>query len=374
MKSRLKDFFEVLGPSYRIIGPKIENGVVILAEIKYGDIPAGYRDSQKPGRYRLSPEKDSQVFSFSSGPDSFKRFLNPPLAELFHFHRFETGLGITSPPFSEKGGISETGLPICFMGIRACDLWALKLYDRIFPGGRVRDRTYESLRRNSLIIAFNCLYPSGNCFCLSTGTGPEVKDTFDVAVTELKDSFLLEEGSARGKEILGLLPLGHAGERQSLEKRERIETCKALFRKSIAADELPEIIFRNLDHPHWEDIARRDLECGNCTQVCPTCFCNTSYDFVYPGGISGEDKCNLELSGRRLRKWDSCFSRDFAQVHGGNFRLSRKARYRHWMAHKLAYMQDQFGLPGCVGCGRCITWCPAGIDITRELEALRPHS
>ncbi|MDA8173865.1 MAG: 4Fe-4S dicluster domain-containing protein [Nitrospiraceae bacterium] len=359
-KSRLENLLAVLNKSHRVIGPKAEDGAVVMAEIGYKDIPSGVRDLQWPGGCRLLPGKDSQVFSFSPGPDSFKRFLHPPVSELFAFKRNGAKIDfLPAPKISER--------PMAFFAVRPCDLSALKLYDKIFLGGPVADQAYESLRRGSLVVALNCLYPGNNCFCLSMGTGPEARDGFDIQMTELEDSFLLEDGSAKGAEILEQLPLGQAGADEISAKRQRIESCKAAFKKSIAAQELPGMIYANLDHPHWEDIARRDLECGNCTQVCPTCFCNTSYDYAALGGIAAGGA----VSGKRLRKWDSCFSRSFARVHSGNFRFSRKARYRHWMAHKLAYTQAQFGLPGCVGCGRCITWCPAGIDITAELEALR---
>ena len=108
-------------------------------------------------------------------------------------------------------------------------------------------------------------------------------------------------------------------------------------------------------------MAERCLACGSCTSVCPTCFCVTTEDFTdLAAGLS-----------RRVRRWDSCFSVDFTYIHGGNVRTSIAARYRQWLTHKLGSWHEQFGTPGCVGCGRCITWCPAGIDITEEAGVLR---
>lgn len=359
-KEHLSSLFDKLKDSHKVIGPKIENGVIVLSEIDVNDIPAGFEDHQKAGSYRLVKGKRPEIFSFSVGPDSFKRFLHPPVSEMFAFKRSRTGISITLPGREEK--------PLAFIGIRACDLSALKLYDRIFLEGPVRDKTYASLRSNSLTIALNCSCPGDNCFCSSMGTGPEVKDGYDVVLTELRDSFLIESGTVRGQDLLAQLDLEEANDTDVSEKAERIEACRRAMKKSIRAEELPGLIYRNLDHPRWTDIAERDLECGNCTQVCPTCFCNSRYDLVRLSGISTRSR---EVSGTRVRKWDSCFSRNFGRVHGGNFRPSRRARYRQWMSHKLAYTVEQFGLPGCVGCGRCITWCPAGIDITRELEALK---
>jgi ferredoxin len=359
-KEHLQSIFDRLKASHRIIGPKIENGVIMLGETDVHAIPAGFEEHQQAGGYRLVKGERPEVFSFSTGPDSFKRFLHPPMSDMFAFKRSETEATILPP--------GREGKPLAFFGVRACDLSALKLYDRVFLGGPVKDPFYESRRRDSLIIALNCQYPGDNCFCHSMGTGPAITDGFDVAVTELDDSFLLEEGTVAGRELLAGLPLEVATEGDSREKDARVERCLRMMKKSIRADDLPGLIYRSLEHPHWADIAERDLECGNCTQVCPTCFCSSAYDTLRLSGIA---KKSFGISGARIRKWDSCFSRNFARVHGGNFRPSRRARYRQWMSHKLVYTMEQFGLPGCVGCGRCITWCPAGIDITKELEALR---
>ncbi|MEW6117956.1 MAG: 4Fe-4S dicluster domain-containing protein [Nitrospirota bacterium] len=359
-KDSFEAFISLLQESYRLIGPAVDDGVVVMREIVFDDIPAGYRDHQSPGSYRLSKGDDADIFSFAPGPDSFKRVLHPPEKELFAFRRGKSGIVIDPLPARDR--------PVALLGVRGCDLTALKLYDRVFLEGPVQDRTYHHLRSNSLIIAFNCLFPGDTCFCASLGTGPEVKDYFDICMTELEDSFLLEAATERGKEMVGRLSAEAPNDADWKGKRMRVDRCARMMKKTIAAHELPDIIYRNLDHPCWNEIAARDLECGNCTQVCPTCFCNSIYEIPHLDGLL---RSPPETSGVRVRKWDSCFSTNFASVHGGNFRYSRSARYRHWISHKLAYTGAQFGLPGCVGCGRCITWCPAGIDITEELEALR---
>lgn len=359
-REHFSSILDNLKDSFMTIGPKVENGVVILDEIDVNDIPAGYEDHQTAGNYRLLKGERPEIFSFSPGPDSFKRFLHPPESELFSFSKSKTGTTI-SPS-------SRRGKPYALIGVRACDLSALKLYDRIFIEGPVRDERYASLRSGVFIVAVNCSYPGDNCFCGSMGTGPEVTESFDILLSEIGDSILIEAGTDRGQELLSRLTMEEATDGDLNEKTERTEACKRAMKKSIRADELPALIYRSFNHPHWADIAGRDLECGNCTQVCPTCFCNSTYDLVRLSQVSRDLS---GVSGARVRKWDSCFSRNFARVHGGNFRPSRAARYRHWMSHKLAYTMEQFGLPGCVGCGRCITWCPAGIDITMELEALR---
>ncbi len=359
-KQDLCYLFSELKKTHKVIGPKIESNVQMLSSIDFSDIPAGYVDYHSAGMYRLVKSDKTDFFTFSNGPESFKRYLTPPQIEIYSYKASRKRFATVS--------LTDREQPFAFFGMRACDRAALKLYDRVFLEGVFRDHSYDLLRGNLLIIAVNCIYPSYNCFCLSAGTGPELRDGYDLLITELEDAFLLESGSQQGARIMNVLPLIEADNSDIIEKASRIRHCKEMFKKSINLDELPGLIYQNLEHPIWLNIAERDLECGNCTQVCPTCFCSSSYDFIELKGISRKLS---GVSGKKVRKWDSCFSRNFARVHGGNFRSSRKARYRHWFAHKLAYCMEQFGLHGCVGCGRCITWCPAGIDITHELEALR---
>lgn len=359
-KGQLDIVFEKLKERFRVIGPKEEDGAIVLSEVDFSDIPAGYRDRQEPGKYRLEKDAAPEVFSFSLGPHSFKTFLSPSVQEVFSFRRSGKGIGIEE--------IRRTDKPLAFIGMRACDLAALKLLDKVFLEGPVVDGKYRERRKNIFIAAVNCGHPGGNCFCDSMGTGPEVTEGFDIALTEFDEHFLVETGSAEGAKILAFLGPTRADARHLGEKESLISRCREMMGKSMKTGDLPDIIYRNMEHPRWREIAERDLECGNCTMVCPTCFCNSTYDTIPVSAISGNAR---EFSGARIRKWDSCFSHNFARVHGGNFRPSRMARYRHWMTHKLAYWIDQFGSPGCVGCGRCITWCPAGIDITRELEELR---
>jgi len=134
--------------------------------------------------------------------------------------------------------------------------------------------------------------------------------------------------------------------------------------RHLDTEGLKERLDRSYEVPHWDEVAKRCLACGNCTMVCPTCFCATMEDTGDLGNTLTE----------RRRVWDSCFSIEFSYVHGGSVRTSAGARYRQWITHKLAAWHHQFGVSGCVGCGRCITWCPAGIDITAEAAAvLRGH-
>ena len=134
--------------------------------------------------------------------------------------------------------------------------------------------------------------------------------------------------------------------------------------RHVQTDGIRDLLAANLEHPRWDDVAARCLSCTNCTLVCPTCFCSTVEDVTDLTGQSAE----------RWRRWDSCFTLDHSYLHGGSVRPTTRDRYRQWLTHKLGTWIDQFGHSGCVGCGRCITWCPVGIDLTAEVAALREGS
>jgi ferredoxin len=197
------------------------------------------------------------------------------------------------------------------------------------------------------------------------GTGPAAGPGHDLALTELVDAkrhvFVAEPGSERGAALLERLGCPPAGESEITDGRSRVKQAAGQMGRSLATDGLRELLLRQLDSPHWDEVGSRCLACANCTLVCPTCFCSSVED------VSDLDGNHAE----RWRRWDSCFNPGFSHVHGGEVRNSTGARYRQWLTHKLATWHDQFGTSGCTGCGRCVTWCPVGIDLTAEAARLR---
>jgi sulfhydrogenase subunit beta (sulfur reductase) len=349
---------ELVRKGYKVIGPTLRDGAIIYDELNsIGDLPLGWTDEQNGGFYRLKKRSDAALFGYAVGPHSWKKFLHPPLQRLWSAKRTETGLQFI-PEESEPKRFA-------FIGVRSCELKAIAIQDRVFKEGQYVDNRYASRRDSTFIVAINCGQAGGTCFCVSMNAGPKAEDGFDLALTEVIEDarhyFVVEIGTEKGAEILGAIPSEKAGPEEIKAAGEVVAQTAQQMGRTMPATNIKELLYRNYEHPRWEEVANRCLTCGNCTLVCPTCFCTTVYEV---DDLKGE---NTE----RWQRWDSCFTMDFSYIHGGSVRTSAKSRYRQWMTHKLATWFDQFGTSGCVGCGRCITWCPVGIDITEEVRAIQ---
>jgi len=346
---------------YTVLGPTEQSGAIVLDELRsVEDLPIGRVDRQTNGSYRLEPASTGSYFGYAVGPHSWKRYLFPSQVTLVHSHRSNGSLEFASADHEEPPLLA-------FLGVRPCEVHALQIHDRVFLGDRYGDASYEARRKRAFIIAVNCTQPSGTCFCASMKTGPSIGSGFDLALTEVVTGsghyFLLQAGTPEGDAIAGLLSTRPATEAEQLQGRELLEQAASSMGRVLNTDGLPELLSENLTHRQWDDIGRRCLACSNCTMVCPTCFCSTVIDSSDLPGNAAD----------RTRVWDSCFTAEFSYLHGGSVRPSIKGRFRQWMTHKLSTWMDQFGSFGCVGCGRCITWCPVGIDITEEARIIREH-
>jgi formate hydrogenlyase subunit 6/NADH:ubiquinone oxidoreductase subunit I len=336
------------------VGPTIQQGAILYREIESIDqLPQGWTDDQEAGRYRLKRRDDDALFGFSVGPDSWKQYLFPPVTPLLTSDR-ENGKWT----FREPEGPAA---PYAFLGVRACDLAAIRVQDRVFLNGSYEDPHYRDRRDGAFIIAANCTQAARTCFCESMGTGPRCTSGFDLALTEVHDGFVTEIGSDAGRDVLQS-GSPRAATQEEIDAAERArQQARAQMHREMDTTDIRNLLLENLDHPRWQETATRCLSCTNCTMVCPTCFCN-----------SVRDRSDLEGDHvERTREWDSCFNREFSYASGGIIRNDIRSRYRQWLTHKLATWHDQFGMSGCVGCGRCITWCPVGIDITEEVAAIR---
>jgi sulfhydrogenase subunit beta (sulfur reductase) len=339
---------------YRVVGPTVRDGAIVLDEIASADeLPRGWTAHHEAATYRVERRGDDAVFGWAVGPHSWKEELLPSRVRLWSA---SSATSVDEEPPPER--------PLALFGARPCDLHAIAIQDRVFLEGRYVERDYALRREGAFVVAVNCGEPGGTCFCTSMGTGPRAEGGFDLALTEITDGghrFLVEAGSDRGREILVLLPVTEATSADLDAALQVTEQAAERMGRQLETAGIQELLAANLEHPRFADVAERCLTCGNCTLVCPTCFCT-----------SVEDVNDLaEGSAERWRSWDSCFSTEYSYIHGGSVRRSPRARYRQWLTHKFGTWFDQFGTSGCVGCGRCITWCPVGIDVTEELTAIR---
>lgn len=354
-------FGALCNAGYRVIGPTVRDAAVVLDELSSpADLPVGVGDVQDGGSYRLRHRDDDAAFGFAAGPQSWRRFLSPPRELLWRAKRSQEGFAVDDGAGTPSAGLGR----YAFVGVRACDLRAIEVQDLVFNSHAAPDPRYASRRADALIIAVNCTEPGGTCFCASVGTGPRCASGFDLALTELLDGghrFVVEVGSDAGAEMLASVPRRPAASDEVGRAAMLVDDAAGRMGRVMDADGLRDLLAVTLDHPRWQEVAERCLACGNCTLVCPTCFCSTVEDTT---DLSGEHA-------ERWRRWDSCFTGEFSFLHGGSVRPSVRSRYRQWLTHKLGTWHDQFGTSGCVGCGRCITWCPVGIDLTEEVAALR---
>ena len=344
----------------KVVGPTVRDSAIVYDEIETAvDLPTGITDEQAPGHYRIAADgngSSGHTFDFASSPTSWKTFTFPSSVPMARARRHDDELVYEH--------VGHTAPRMAYLGVRACDLAAMLIHDDVLAGGPYIDEDYADRRGKALIVAVQCARPSSTCFCASMGTGPEVSNGFDLALTELDDGFVVRAGSEAGEKLLDRLELDeataiqmHAAAGVGVEARARMSE-----QLGVHTDGLHQRLAAAVEAAGWDDIAERCLACTSCTMVCPTCFCT---DVKQTSDLLGTESITQ-------REWASCFTLDFARVAHGNFRPRVKDRYRQWLTHKFSSWVDQFGSYGCVGCGRCITWCPVGIDVRRSLLAVAP--
>jgi len=339
---------------YRVVGPVHRDGTVVYTDVhSAAELPAGVMVETAPGAVRSSETQLPRMFAWANGPQALKPLLFAPDEALWRVARGDDGT------LTFKAANAEPR-PLAVIGVRACDLAALRLQDQHFLHAAYRDQHYAARRAQLLLVAVNCTHPAATCFCVATGDGPQAESGFDLLLDELDEGFVVAAGSERGRELLAGLALLPAREDQLRKVASARQTARSVQTRSMPAGDLYDALMAQREHPRWSEVAARCLSCGNCTQVCPTCFCSREQE-------------RAQLDGRgstHVRQWDSCFSEGHSYIHGLVVRGEPRYRYRQWLTHKLGSWHRQYGRSGCVGCGRCIAWCPVAIDICAEAKAL----
>lgn len=354
-RADLQCLLDALKASHRkLLGPQVRDGAVVFDALdRVEQLPRGWRDEQAPGRYRLTASDSPRCFAWAVGAQALKPLTFAPREVLWRAERNGRGeLQFSEPPLNTP--------PLAVIGVRACDLAALHLQDQHFAYGEYADSYYNRRRRSLFIVAVDCAHPAATCFCASTGDGPAATSGFDIGLTELDEGYIVALRSEAGRTLAEALPLRPVSEAQRAQAAAEHQAAITAQQRRLPGRDLQAALFARLDHPHWKDVGERCLACGNCTSVCPTCFCHSQGDQTAMDASSAE----------HTRQWDSCFSAGHSYIHGWVVRGSTDLRYRQWLTHKLGSWHTQYGRSGCVGCGRCITWCPVGIDITEEAAAI----
>jgi ferredoxin len=351
-RSSLQTLFTALiQAGYKIYGPRVRDGVIQFEHLDDPDsLPVGVTNDQQPGHYRLNTWESQRLFDWNHGPQTIKPLCFAPREVLWQEQ---------AEPYGFKRVLPQA-TPTAVIGVRACDLAALAIQDHHFELEMRPDPHYKQRRDSLLLIGIDCAHSADTCFCASTGDGPALDAGYDIGMAELDEGFLIWHRSDKGQAITDQLELQSADDGQ-LEAmlQATSQAAREQTRKMPVNEELQQL-YKRLDHGHWDQVAERCLSCGNCTAVCPTCFC---YQVEHEMALTGD-------MAEMVRSWDSCFSPTHSDMGHFKVRSEVKHRYRQWLTHKLAGWQVQQRRIGCTGCGRCITWCPVGIDLTQEVTAV----
>jgi len=338
---------------YNLYGPQVRDGAIVFDSLQRTEqLPQGWKDMQKPGSYQLESTDSQRYFDWANGPQALKPLVFSSREVMWQAKRNAEGsLEFIIPEHQiEK---------VAVIGAKACDLAALKLQDQHFLEGEFVDPGYQAKRQGLFIVAVNCSRAASTCFCASTGDGPACKSNFDLCLTELEEGFLIEVGSEYGEKVIQLLNLKAITPKQMQEAERQNASVIASQQRQLQPIQVNQLQDQR-QHPQWDDIAERCLACGNCTMVCPTCFCHRHHEEPVLDGHSSD----------HVREWDSCFGESHGQLAGMQVRKTVKQRYQQWMIHKLDTWQEQYDRSGCTGCGRCMSWCPAEIDFVAEANLI----
>lgn len=329
-KDKLNEFLTAL-KSYEVLAPVRKDGLTA---------------------FELIVKPQEAILDLTSQPNSPKRVIFPQTEVILNFDK-------TNAAKEPKGRIGQK--PPLVFGVRPCDARAFNVLDPVFQK-EYPDPYYDQKRQTAVLVGIQCSEPFANCFCTSVGGNPSSSDGLDVLLTDLGEQYFFEVLTPKGEKLAkdGAAALSPATSQEQTEKDKRAETANQKIRRAIEVEGIPDKIEKNFDAPLWKEISGKCLSCGICTYTCPTCYCFDIQDERVKG------KAN------RMRIWDSCmFSEYTLHASGHNPRPTRAERLRNRMYHKFKQNIERYGVPGCVGCGRCITLCPENVDLIANLQLIK---
>ena len=322
------------------IGTKIASDKLVYAPVKDEDNVL----------FEVVHKGDKILTTFGNTKNAPKNLFFPRSETLMQYTRTEKGM--------EIAGVGKAVPEAVLFGVRPCDARSFALLDMLFDQEQYKDPYYIARRQLTTIIALACVHPPyAACFCTSVGGSPFSTEAIDVLLTDLGDTYLAEFLSDKGRNLLTYFGDTKADEADAKQKETIAAQAASAIKSQIPAKEIKPWLDANFEHPFWNTIHQKCLACGTCTYLCPTCHC-----FDITDEVKGAD-------GKRIRNWDSCMYWLFTkETSGHNPRSSQKERWRQRLMHKFRYYVDNFGAISCVGCGRCVLYCPVNIDIRKIVE------
>ncbi|MCM1988878.1 4Fe-4S dicluster domain-containing protein [Oceanirhabdus seepicola] len=338
-KSNLQDLLKKWAAHFKVLAPSIENDEIMM----------------------MPYDENTFTMDYLNSPVSIKEFFYEQREVLFKWEQNENQLKTFDPDYSKLDNK-------LLFGVRACDAYGIAYMDRFFTKEFV-DNNYVQRRAKTFVVAVNCTEPGENCFCSSMGAGPFAEKGYDIALTPLKDEYIVEVGTEKGEKLISLGKefLTEVNSSISEDKKGLLKDVEGKFVKDFNISNMLELLDENFDNPIWEQLAKGCINCTGCTTVCPTCTC---FNVVEENDkCSGScDSCSTHSSGTRVRFWDSCQSESFTRNAGEHNPRNNASRIKYRIYDKLKYIEQKFGMKGCTGCGRCIQTCPACIDFVNVIN------
>ena len=295
-------------------------------------------------------ESDEPFFAYLNSKNAPKNVFFPHTETMMKYTRTEKGM-----VFSAE--VKQADESVLF-GVRPCDAHSFALLDKLFDQEKYKDEYYIAKRQNTTVITLACVKPPyTSCFCTSVDGEPVSSEGADILITDIGVNYLVEFITPKGEALAKYFGDTKADAQADAKKAEIAAKAKEAIKSKIPAHEVKPILDVNFDNPFWNTIHSKCLACGTCTYLCPTCHC-----FDISDEVKGSD-------GVRIRSWDSCMFPMFTkETSGHNPRSSQKERWRQRTMHKFKYYVDMFNAISCVGCGRCVMYCPVNIDIRKIVE------